>query len=228
MSQTELESKLYNSWDTNADAWTNAIRSGTIRSRKVATDAAILEAVTNVHLHRALDVGCGEGWLARALTARGIEMVGVDGSASLIASAQAAGGGTFYTLSYDQIIADPAQLQGEYDTIICNFSLLGQDLVPLLRALKTSLAPLSHLLVQTVHPWIACGDLPYVDGWRDEKFSAFGSQAWEPMPWYFRTLESWLSVFRAAGFQLDQLHEPLDPETQRPLSLLLTFRPDPL
>lgn len=224
MSQLELETKLFNSWDTNAQVWTNAIRGGAIRSRKVATDAAILDAVTALHPRRALDVGCGEGWLARALSERGIEMVGVDGSAVLIESARETGGGTFYTLSYDAIIADPAQLHGPYDALVCNFALLGQELVPLLKALKPALAPDGYFLVQTVHPWMACGELPYTDGWRSEQFSAFGNEKWEPMPWYFRTLESWLGVFREAGFRLDHLHEPLDPDTRRPLSLLLTFR----
>lgn len=224
MSQPDLETKLYTSWNTNAGAWTNVIRSGSIRSRKVATDAAILDAVIKLHPLRALDIGCGEGWLARALSARGIEMVGADGSAALIESARAAGGGTFHVLSYDTLIADPAQLGNSCDALICNFSLLGENIIPLLTALKTALAPDGHFIVQTVHPWAASGDLPYTDGWRDERFTAFGNEKWELMPWYFRTLQSWLTVFREAGFQLDQLQEPLDPETQRPLSLLLVFR----
>ncbi len=44
------------------------------------------------------------------------------------------------------------------------------------------------------------------------------------MPWYFRTLGSWLACLRAAGFELWALDEPLHPETRAPLSLLLDAR----
>ena len=62
----------------------------------------------------------------------------------------------------------------------------------------TALAPGGHLVIQTVHPWIACGELPYVDGWREERFAAFGEDTWKPMPWYFRTFNAWLKTLRDA------------------------------
>jgi hypothetical protein len=119
-------------------------------------------------------------------------------------------------------------LEGPYDAIVCNFSLLGQDLAPLLSALKTALASDGSLLIQTVHPWIACGDAPYVEGWRDENFAAFGNEKWQPMPWYFRTLQAWMELVHTSGFQVHRLLEPLDPETNLPLSLLLVLQRAPL
>ena len=221
MIDSPLESELSASWDANANAWTGAVRAGNIRSRRVATDAAIVDAVMQFNPRRALDVGCGEGWLARALDERGVETVGVDGSAALIDAAKAAGGGTFFVLSYDALVDDPTRLPGPYDVIVCNFALLSEDLVPLLRALATALAPTGHLVIQTVHPWIACGDAPYVDGWREERFAAFGEDNWKPMPWHFRTFHSWLATLREASYQDVQVREPLDPDTLHPLSLIL-------
>ena len=44
------------------------------------------------------------------------------------------------------------------------------------------------------------------------------------MPWYYRTLESWVAVVRRAGYVIDEMREPVHPETGRPLSLLLVLR----
>jgi hypothetical protein len=43
------------------------------------------------------------------------------------------------------------------------------------------------------------------------------------MPWYFRTVSSWVNDFAKGGFTLRELREPLHPETQRPLSLLFVL-----
>lgn len=217
------EQRLLESWDANAEAWTSAVRSHAIPSRTAATDQAIVDAVTALAPARLLDIGCGEGWLARRLgEILDCATVGIDASAPLIAAASAADpAGTYRRVAYADAIADPATLGGPYDAVVCNFALLGEALSPLLRALASALAPHGALLIQTLHPFTACGDRPYHDGWREETFAAFGSGAWHPMPWYFRTLSSWLTEIGAAGLTLAACHEPVDPATGRPLSLLL-------
>ena len=219
----EREWALRESWDRNAVAWTDAVRGGAIPSRRAGTDAAIVEAVARVPGRRVLDVGCGEGWLARALAARGREVVGVEGSEELVRLARAAGGGEFRALRYEEIEADPARRGGPYDAVVCNFALLGEHAAPLLRALATALAPGGRLLVQTVQPFTACGDAPYRDGWRTEDFAAFACPFPAAMPWYFRTVGSWLAEVREAGLEVAEMEEPLHPETGRPLSLVLAL-----
>jgi hypothetical protein len=44
------------------------------------------------------------------------------------------------------------------------------------------------------------------------------------MPWYFRTMGSWLAAARDAELVVERLEEPLNPETRRPLSLLLELK----
>jgi 2-polyprenyl-3-methyl-5-hydroxy-6-metoxy-1,4-benzoquinol methylase len=85
------ESTLLDSWHHNARAWIDAIRSGSIESRQKVTDQAILLAVLGRQPERVLDLGCGEGWLLRALADRNIEAIGVDGDATLVEAARAAG-----------------------------------------------------------------------------------------------------------------------------------------
>jgi hypothetical protein len=51
--------RLLESWQDNAGAWTAAIRTSAIESRRVATDAAILGAVLDRRPQRVFDLGCG-------------------------------------------------------------------------------------------------------------------------------------------------------------------------
>lgn len=216
------------SWVANAARWTAAVRAGAIASRQLATDAAIVAAAVARRPRRVLDLGCGEGWLARALAGRGLEVIGVDGSAPLIDAARQTGGGHFLVAGYDEVVRDPALAGSGYDLIVANFALLQEDLGPLLRALRQVLGPGGALMVQTVHP-AGCGP-PYRDGWRTEDFRGFGestggSGEWQPMPWYFRTLGSWLALLRRSGYSLADLQEPVHPTTAVPLSLLLIAEP---
>lgn len=210
-------------WDVNAALWTTAVREKRIPSRSAGTDQAIVDAVQGLNPRRVIDVGCGEGWLVRRLiNDLGCEAVGIDGSAQLIANAVAAHeGGTYRVLTYERLVAQPDKLAGPYDVAICNFALFGESLAPILNALRKSLAPGGTLLIQSLHPWFACGDDDYSDGWRQETFSTLTTGNWAPMPWYFRTLGSWLKGIERAGLAMIACQEPLDPETRKPLSLIL-------
>jgi SAM-dependent methyltransferase len=242
------ETALQESWIANAEAWTRVVRAGSVASRRLATDAAIVEAVSARVLPpgRVLDLGCGEGWLARALAARGIEVTGVDASAPLIDAARRAmtangglgGRSTFVVLGYDELAAAPAKAGTGYGAAVANFSLLGEDLTPVLRAVRHALVSDEGgnrdgvLIVQTVHP-MACG-APYRDGWRTEDFRGFGEsgrgggsdgEPWRPMPWFFRTVGSWFALLREARYEIQEVREPLHPETEAPLSLLIVGKP---
>lgn len=218
---------LAESWVANAGAWTDAVREGRIESRRLVTDAGILDALVERRPRRVLDVGCGEGWLARALAGRGVAVVGIDASPALVEAARAAGGGEFHVRAYAELAADPSLADGPYDAVACNFSLLDEEPAPLLAALRESLAPGGALVIQTVHPWVVAGEGPYADGWRTETFDAFGGAFERPMPWYFRTLASWVALLHGAGLVITALREPLHPQTGRPASLLMVAEPRP-
>jgi SAM-dependent methyltransferase len=219
--RSDEATQLLNSWHDNAAAWTTAVRSGAIESRRLATDAAILDAVLERQPRRVLDLGCGEGWLVRALAQRGLVAIGVDGAAPLVEAAADAGG-SFVRLSYAELIAAPERCGETFDLVVANFALLEEDILPLLTALRRIMTADGWLLIQTLHP-LAAGP-PYEDGWRTEKFCGFGGGAWTPMPWYFRTLGSWIGLLRGGGFALQGLREPAHPQDRRPLSLLLKAR----
>ncbi|WP_220814997.1 methyltransferase domain-containing protein [Pseudomonas paralcaligenes] len=206
--------RLAHSWQLNAEGWTRAVREGRIESRRLVTDAAIIEAALALRPRRALDIGCGEGWLCRALAERGVAMSGVDASPALVATAHAAGGADYRVCSHAGLTG--AGL-GRFDLLLCNFALLDEHLP--LRDWRELFEPGGRLLIQTLHPRMA-GD-PYMDGWRLERFEGFGAGFVEPMPWYFRTLESWLDLLADAGWTLEKQVEPPHPQTGKPASLLL-------
>ena len=216
--------RLKSSWDDNAQAWTTTVRESRIESRRVATDRAIVDAVLQRKPARVLDVGCGEGWLCRALRQHGVSCTGVDGSSDLIQAARSVDpDGAYHLLRYEDfdrlaVVVEAASI----DVAVCNFALLHHDVQPILRAVRTVLRPGGALLVQTVHPWTASECSDYADGWRTENFAWSECCFPKAMPWYFRTLQSWVSTIREAGFVLDHVTEPAHPQSKTPLSLLLS------
>jgi 2-polyprenyl-3-methyl-5-hydroxy-6-metoxy-1,4-benzoquinol methylase len=215
------DAKVLSSWHVNADAWTRAVRDRRIESRKLVTDAAIVEAVLALEPATVLDIGCGEGWLVRALGAHGVRGTGLDAVPALIEQATHAGGGDFHVVTYEAI-ADGA-FTTTVDVVVANFSLIGDEAVSrMLCRVPSLLTEGGALVIQTLHPMVACGDHPYVDGWRDGSWAGFSEDFTDPAPWYFRTLGSWIALLAACGMSRVRVTEPLHPATQKPASLIMT------
>lgn len=211
------DEKIIDSWSKNTGPWTNAVRNGEIESRKLVTDQAIVDAVRSRSPRTGIDIGCGEGWLVRALD--GIEMIGVDVVPGLVEMANSASGGDFRVMSYEQI--GVGALNATADVAICNFSLIGKESVEgLLRAAPSLLGAGGAFIVQTLHPHLACGDAPYQDGWREGSWSGFSTDFTDAPPWYFRTLETWVRLFSESGLRLVEMREPVHPATGHPVSVI--------
>lgn len=224
MKDDDREEEISRSWSRNAGAWTRAVREQRIESRRGATDAAIVQCVLANTPARVLDVGCGEGWLARALATEGVEVVGFDGSQALVDEARREGGATFFTMQYGDFENDPEVVGTGFDTVVCNFSLFGAEIQGILRGCERVLSVGGHLHIQTVHPLGFGEGQPYADGWREEDFRTLGGGFRAVMPWYFRTFARWIAELAAAGLILDEVREPVLPGAGRPASLILTGR----
>ncbi len=212
--------KIINSWHKNAKPWTIAVRGNQIRSRKMVTNQAIIDAVMTRKPNTVLDIGCGEGWLCRQLSVRKVKVTGIDIVPELINAAKASGGGDFRLLSYEELAA--GQLQQSFDIAVCNFSLIGKESVEnLFAGMSHLLKPDGSLIVQTLHPVFANGESTYEDGWREGSWTGFSDAFTDPAPWYFRTIASWTKLFVDHGLAIEYLLEPYYAETGKAGSLIL-------
>lgn len=220
------DEKVLHSWRRNAAPWQRAIENAEIGSRIRVTDAAIVAAALTHRPRTALDVGCGEGWLCRALESEGIETWGVDGVPELVAAARDKSGGLgqrFMEMRYEEM--ESARFPLRFDLLVCNFSLIGEASVErVLAAAIDLLEPGGYLLIQTLHPcWGADGD--YRSGWRSGTWKGFNDEFSDAPPWYFRTLGDWIALLGEKGLPLSRLDEPVDPETGTPASIIFHAGP---
>lgn len=217
----DRDARIAQSWLDNADAWVSSVREGLIPSRRAGTDAAVIETVLDQSPRKVLDAGCGEGWLTRALAERELQVTGFDGSAELVQRARELDGAEFLHISYDEFIAEPKQAGGSYDVVVFNFSLFTEGIVPVLAAARTLLREGGGVVIQTIHPFNDAEGERYEDGWREETFATMSAAFRTAMPWYFRTMRSWLTAVRQAGYEIADVREPVDAESGRPLSLIV-------
>ena len=214
------DDKIIDSWSKNVEPWTQAIAQNEIESRILVTNDAIVDTVKTLNINKVLDVGCGEGWLTEALFNCGHQVIGIDAISGLIDKAKLYRKGQFQQISYEQITQD--SFHTDFDGLVCNFSLLGEQSVEhLFQQAKNLLTPYGYIVLQTIHPVYGCGEQPYIDGWRKGSWTGFNNSFIDPAPWYFRTLSTWHSLFIKNDFTLNLIKEPIHPSSKKPVSLIL-------
>jgi len=213
------DEKIIDSWEKNVSPWVIAIRNKQIDSRIQVTDKAIIETILSLDAKTVLDIGCGEGWLARELVESGLGVTGIDAVEELVSSARKLGQGNFQVLKYEEISTDT--ISGAFDVAVCNFSLLGKESVEhIFDSVSSLLNPDGYFVIQTLHPQ-CFNEEPYMDGWRKGSWTGFNDEFCDPAPWYFRTTESWLKLIDDSGLELKQIKEPINSKTGDIVSLIL-------
>ncbi len=209
---------IIDSWRKNSAPWIAAVHENQIESRRLVTNQAIIDTVMSVSAKKILDMGCGEGWLARELAALGLSVTGLDVIPGLVQEARKFGGAEFQVLAYEEI--SDSTITERFGAVVCNFSLLGKESVEhTFKVVPTILEADGYLIVQTLHPSIEQDN--YKDGWREGSWVGFNSEFCDPPPWYFRTTESWFELFHMSGYKLIQFKEPINPKTGKVASLIM-------
>jgi SAM-dependent methyltransferase len=165
-----------------------------------------------------LEVGCGEGRVARDLGARGHRVTGVDASPTLLDAARAA------QPEVDFRLADAAALpfqDGAFDLVVAYNSLMDVDDMPgAVREAARVLEPDGRLCACVVHPVSDAGRFESSDA--DARFAIKGSylgkrRIEEPFErnglsitfhgWCY-PLEDYARAFESAGLLIEALREP--------------------
>lgn len=181
-----------------------------------------------------LDIGCGNGALARRLAEWGARVTAFDFSAEMIRLAKARGAAGSRSIEYHIIDAtdEAAMLElgaGRFDAVVCTMTLMDVPTIdPLFRAASRLLRAGGRLVFSTQHPAFNSNNPIFVQEKEDRdgvvsdhyavKLRAYldlppvkGAGApGEPSPHYYyhRSLSALLGAAFAAGFALDGLLEP--------------------
>ncbi|GAB2519321.1 hypothetical protein GCM10027167_22860 [Nocardia heshunensis] len=240
----------------NAEFWINVIRDRLDPYQTQLTDPALFDAVGDCTGLEILDAGCGEGYFARQLLARGARHVhGVDTCEEFITAARSHPDHRPQSASYHH--ADVANLplpDATIDLVIANrlpngISDPGRRFQEFARILK----PTGRMLLLSMHPCFytaraertppGSNDLP-IDtyfGVRtvEQQFNVAGHLSPVPSVQQFYSLETYIAMITSAGFAITALREPHPTPEQRrgnpwwntnfprPLFLLLECAPHP-
>jgi len=219
------ENIILESWKANAQNWIDTISNNELTSRVLTTNNAIINCVINYAKSPILDVGCGEGWLTRALIDKGFKTTGIDATEALVSYANEQKKGTFLTVSYQQLIQNNAGIGVQYNTAVINFALIDKEITEqLITALKKYIIINGTLIIQTLHPLMANNNEPYQSGWRLGSWDGLKRNFTNPYKWYFRTLEHWVVLFSKNGWKIVAIEEPLNPKTQLPASIIFVLQ----
>lgn len=148
---------------------------------------------------RVVDIGCGEGRLARDLTAAGYDVVGIDGSPTLIAAAREADPAGTY------LLADAADLplpDASFDLAVAFMSPQDiEDLDGAMREAARVLLPGGHLRMAIVHPLNSSG-----------KFSSYESNATFEIRGSYLEERQYADTFERDGLAMTFVsrHRPLE------------------
>lgn len=175
---------------------------------------ALLPDVAGAHV---LDAGCGDGWYAEQLLARGACVTAVDASTRMAEHARRRLGG-----AAEVHVADLAQPLGfaadaSFDGVISGLALEHvRDWDALFAEMRRILAPGGWLLFSAQHPAFTGARLPsggYLEVQRvEERWGWVGGAV---PAFYHRPLEAMVNALADAGFAIDRMDEPVPTEEFR-------------
>jgi len=170
-----------------------------------------------------VDVGCGEGRVARELIARGHRVVGVEGSPALADAARAA------DPSFEVHVADAAAMplgDAVADAAVASMSLLNMDdLDGVLREVARVLEPGGRFAFTIPHPSLSAkplGDDPRAgDYFAEYEYAEVRERGGLRMTFHdrHRPLERYFGALDAAGLLVEALREPRPEGRREPMFL---------
>ena len=220
------------SWDKAAEEFTSFFAEGEEFYHKHIINPCIVDLLGEVEGKTVLDLGCGEGHVARSLaeaTGRNIKILGVDASENMIRIAREKSQDFKDCLSFQQADAcDLAGIQADsFDVAICNMALMDiKDYRQAIREVPRTLKAKGVFVFSVLHPcfftprseWLKDGDGNII-GWRVDDYHLNLAWKWTAKSrmimetyHFHRTLEDYCSALRECGFVITDIREPVPSE----------------
>ena len=217
MSNQRLE-ETRAAWNRRADDWKIQVGRHGDSNRILNSDPVLWKFAENVDGLNVLDAGCGTGYLAEQLRARGALVTGVDLSERMIQLAQA----DFPAIEFrvDSCTTLATCLDEAFDLIVSNYVLMDlPDLTATSAAFHRVLRKGGAAIVVFSHPCFPQGRVtrdrhkikyswtfPYFKESQqvDPPWGHFTAEA----PWFHRPLSDYWKAFRSAGFSIEDFEEP--------------------
>ncbi|MBI4238610.1 MAG: class I SAM-dependent methyltransferase [Deltaproteobacteria bacterium] len=211
-------------WDRFAETWTTLVR-GNDPFRPYVIYPALHRLLGHVAHRRVLDLGCGEGQVARWMAARGAHVTALDHSMALLRHAQTTEARGDITYVHGTASNLSRFASGHFDVVVASMSLMDIYCVRrTIREVARVLAPGGHFVFAILHP---CFN-PNLGGWwprraKQPRFFTmdeyFGErrllQRWPlrhlnayNVAMYHRPLSYYTEVLHAVGLGIRRLVEP--------------------
>lgn len=203
-----------NPWDTAAEAYGQYIAQREQSNLEHdAILARMLELLGDLAGQEVLDAGCGEGFLARVLAARGARVTGIDLSPRLITMARAKDPHHAMTYLVGDLSRPYPELAGHFDKIGSHLALNDVADHRGFAATLASLArPGARVVLALNNPYSAVTRGHISDYFAQDALGLYVGLAKQGIRahYYHRTLEDYLDAFLGAGFRLAKLADVTD------------------
>jgi len=220
------------SWDKAAEEFTSFFAEGGDFWHKHIINPSMMDLLGEIEGKTILDLGCGEGHVARSLveaTGKNIKIIGVDASENMIRIAREESQDFKDRLTFQQADAcDLAGIQADFfDIALCNMALMDiKNYCQAIREVSRTLKTKGVFIFSLLHPcfftprsgWLKDED-DNIIGWRVDDYYLNLIWKWTiksrmTMETYcfHRTLEDYVSALRECGFVITDIREPIPSE----------------
>lgn len=215
-----MERPEIDAWETHAQWWQDGFTDGADPEYEEQIVPIVRAAFADAQ--RVLDVGAGEGQLARVVAEGGARVDGVDPSAAQLRTANARGGGVeYHHATADAMPFEDATFDGVLACLVFEHI---TDLEPAMREVGRVLAPGGRFLLILNHPLLQAPG----SGWIDDQI--LGEQYWRigpylpedirdetldkgvTLPFVHRPISAYLSAMFAHGMVVEGFEEPVPVE----------------
>ncbi len=214
-------------WDAIANEYSIWLTAGVGNSGRAFQDLIarnLWPVLGNVENQKILDMGCGEGYWSRQLAKKRGRVVAVDGSANMIATAQAQNSEEEIDFVIGDILDPLPLVDAWFDIVLCNMVLMDLcDIDGIFREIRRVLKVNGRLAFSVVHPcfYEAIGDWIETDSltpafrhkarYREQiKYlkRLEGLPAGPLLSHYNRPIESYVNALLRNGFSVTHFSEP--------------------